>query len=157
MKCLYTKCQNFSEFHYPLCIYHCILVYNVFISKSKIKNADLGLFSGPNGFHKNQIIGIYGNNSNKTRQKDLLHVFGYKRENWKYILCENNEISDNNICWTGHNSYTKYINDSYKTSFINNAYFDYVKSDNTVYVKAKKFIHPYEEILLDYGSRYWNG
>jgi hypothetical protein len=157
-KCIYNNCKNNIGIYPELCFIHTLLLNNVFISKSNIKNAGNGLFAGPKGFKKGNIIGKYSTNKNITTQGDIVKKCpSDDRKCWEYVLCRTNDIKDNSICWDDNNNikstYTRYINDAFNSKYKNNSEF-YIANDS-VYVIATINIKPYEEIFISYGNNYW--
>jgi hypothetical protein len=161
--CKHKDCQNKIEMYPKYCFIHTLILYNVFISKSNIKNAGYGLFAGPKGFKKDDIIGEYSSNENKVSQGEIKKsCFNKDKTCWTYVLCESDKINDDVVCWNDTNelnsTYVRYINDAYNTKYENNASF-YIKKEHNekrAYVIAKKDIRPYEEIFVSYGNYYWN-
>lgn len=167
MFCSYTDCKKELNMYPKYCFIHTLLLHNVFISKSNIKNAGYGLFAGPKGFKKNDIIGEYSTNENTTTQGEIKKHCKLKDNTcWTYALCESNKIDDDVVCWNDtdklNSSYVRYINDAYNTKYKNNSIF-YVKKElktdkeinKRAVVIASKNIKPYEEIFVSYGNYYW--
>lgn len=168
-------CKNHLGFYSQFCFIHTLLINNVFISKSHIKNAGNGLFAGPEGFKKNSIIGIYSTEDNKMTQEAIINKCNKTKDNscWEYVLCnlkKKHQKDSDVICWDGidkKSTLMRYINDAHKTKYKNNSYFYIKKKKNhsdhnkqkwefIAYVIASKNINPYEEILVDYGKNYWS-
>ena len=170
-------CKNHLGLYPQFCFIHTLLINNVFISKSHIKNAGNGLFAGPDGFKKNSIIGIYSSESNKTTQQNVIDICNKTQDNscWQYVLCnlkKQHQKDSDVICWDAidkKSTLMRYINDAHKTKYKNNSYFHIKKKKNkitletnnqkwifTAYVIASKNINPYEEIFVDYGKNYWS-
>jgi hypothetical protein len=167
-------CKNHLGLYPQFCFIHTLLINNVFISKSHIKNAGNGVFAGPDGFKKNSIIGIYSSESNKTTQQNVIDTCHKTQDNscWEYVLCnlkKKHQKDSDVICWDAidkKSTLMRYINDAYKTKYKNNSYFHIKKKKNTseinqkweftAYVIASKNINPYEEIFVDYGKNYWS-
>jgi hypothetical protein len=140
---------------YPrYCELHTMLIENVYISKSNIKAAGNGLYAGPYGFKKGDVIGIYSHPWNKVSLGKL-----EKRckddHCWSYIFCDQGEGSKTK-CWDGldiKSTIIRNINDAHNSKFRNNAYFDVKKGK--VYAIASQTIKPHHEIFIDYGESYW--
>jgi hypothetical protein len=163
-KCYEITCYNDKGIYPTYCFIHTLQYNNVFISPSNIKNAGYGLFAGPKGFKKNDIIGEYSTTQNKTTQGEILKNCNNTYNNtyidscWKYTLCKSNILKDDIVCWNDtddiNSTYVRYINDAYNTKFKNNSEFN-IKNDNA-YVIASTDIKPYQEIFVSYGSSYWS-
>lgn len=156
-KCYKINCNNDKGIYPKYCFIHTLKYNNVFISPSNIKNAGYGLFAGPKGFKKDDIIGEYSTKQNKTTQGEILQTCQYDNDCWKYALCQTHDIKDNVICWNDTNevnsTYVRYINDAYNTKYHNNSEFK-IENDKA-YVIASKNIKPYQEIFVSYGNSYW--
>ena len=171
LKCNETTCKNDKGIYPTYCFIHTLQHNNVFISQSNIKNAGYGLFAGPKGFKKNDIIGEYSTEQNKTTQNEILrncknnknNTFDNKNDKscWKYTLCKLNNLQSNLqndiLCWDDtdeiNSTYVRYINDAYNTKYHNNSEFK-IENDKA-YVIASTDIKPYEEIFVSYGNSYW--
>lgn len=160
-KCIYIdnntgkRCKLKLKNYPKYCYLHTMLVENIYISKSNIEKAGKGLFAGPYGFKKGQIIGKYSTPNNSINLGNVKKNCENKENCWAYIFCEDNE-NDNAMCWDSlgiRSSIIRYINDAYNTHFKNNCYFDII--DNEVYVIASKKIKKNEEIMVSYGYKYW--
>ena len=126
----FTRCKKFIGKYPRFCSKHTLLIDNVFISKSNIKNANNGLFAGEYGFKKNDIIGIYSNDNNTLSYGDVVKMCDKIKNDscWEYLLCDvkKNNYNNNTICWDGTNqrsTITRYINDAYNTKYKNNCFF----------------------------------
>jgi hypothetical protein len=147
------RCKNLLGMYPDFCELHTMMIRNVYIAKSQIQGAGNGLFAGPYGFKKGDIIGQYSYPWNKVSLKQL-----YKRcegDNcWSYVFCDDGE-SDDTKCWDGvdiRSTLMRNINDAHGSNFRNNAYFDVIKGE--VYVIANKNIKPTRELFVDYGPYY---
>jgi hypothetical protein len=150
-----------------------MLIENLCISKSQIKNAGNGLYAGPFGYSKGEIIGEYSTPFNYAKEGDIYkrngkggngYVEGYKPINQSYLFCdtpkrgESVEMSD---CWDSldiRSTIMRNANDASNSRFRNNSYFEIKKDHNGkkhVYIIASKKIKAYEECFLDYGTSYW--
>lgn len=140
---------------YPIyCELHTMLIDNLYIAKSNIKRGGNGLYAGPYGFRKGDIIGIYSYPWNKVDLGTL-----YKRCNddkcWSYTFCDVGE-SNSTKCWDGldiKSTIIRNINDAHGSKFRNNSYFSIVKGK--VYAIASRTIKPHSEIFIYYGEAYW--
>jgi hypothetical protein len=140
---------------YPrFCELHTMLIENVYIAKSNIKQAGNGLFAGPYGFKKGDVIGVYSNSQNQVNLGTLEKRC--KTDHcWSYVFCDEGDSSKTK-CWDGldiKSTVIRNINDAHNSSFRNNAYFD-VKNGR-VYAIASRTIKPHREIFIDYGENYW--
>jgi len=164
------RCKNSLGLYPHYCFIHTLLNYNVFISKSNIKNAGNGLFAGHNGFNKDDIIGMYSTDNNITNQNAVNNNCNITNNNscWEYVLCDfqkKGQSTDKVICWDGLNKSStimRYINDAKNSKYKNNSYFLIKKKKKgnkmipVAYVVASKSIQPYEEIFVNYGRNYWS-
>lgn len=148
------KCRLKLGLYPTYCHLHTILIENVYISKSQIENAGNGLYAGPYGFKKNNVIGKYSYPWNYANLGQIK-----KRCNndkcWSYVFCDIGK-GDNTPCWDGldiRSTIMRNINDAHNSNFRNNSYFDIIK--NEVYVIASKDIKPFTEIFVNYGKKYW--
>lgn len=140
---------------YPTyCELHTMLIENVYVAKSNIKAAGNGLYAGPYGFKKGDVIGIYSYPWNKVSLGKLERRCKDDKC-WSYIFCDEGESSKTK-CWDGldiRSTVIRNINDAHGSNFRNNAYFD-VKHGK-VYAIASRTIKPHREIFIDYGESYW--
>jgi hypothetical protein len=149
------RCKNLLGSYPRFCELHTLLVHNVFIGKSQIQAAGNGLYAGPFGFKKGQVIGKYSMSWNKVPLGTLK-----KRcttdHCWSYTFCDDGD-KNNTPCWDGldiRSTLMRNINDAHGSKFKNNCYFDVIK--NQVYVIASKDIKPHRELFVSYGKHYWN-
>jgi hypothetical protein len=161
------KCKNHIGLYPQFCFIHTLLINNVFISESNIKNAGNGLFAGKFGFKKGDIIGLYSNKNNKLTQNDVIEKCNRIKDDscWEYVLCnlkKKGQTEHDIVCWDGedtHSTIMRFINDARKSGYKNNSYF-YIKNNKKrepiAYVIASKNIKPYEEIFVSYGKNYWS-
>ena len=129
-----------------------MLIDNVYIEKSNIKNGGNGLFVGPYGFKKGDIIGKYSFPYNQVSLENLERRCK-KEKCWDYVFCE----TKGQKCWDGldlRSTIIRNINDAHNSKFRNNSYFE-IKGDN-VYAKTSRNIKPFSEIFISYGSKYWD-
>lgn len=159
-KCIYIhpdtgkRCTNLLGLYPEYCELHTMMINNVYIGKSNIKKAGNGLFAGPYGFRKGDIIGKYSYTWNKVSLGSLKERC--TREScWDYVFCNHGE-SNNTACWDGldiRSTLMRNINDAHNSGFRNNSYFDII--DNKAYVVASRTIKPHTEIFVTYGKTYW--
>lgn len=158
------RCNKILNLYPKLCFIHTLKMNNLYISKSEIPNVGMGLFAGPLGFKKGDIIGKYSSNNNHITYGELLEnnkncPTNMLNERTKYILCnlkKDNENQNDVICWDGldiRSTILRFINDVYKTDFKVNTYFT-IKT-NQAYVIASKDIPPFHELYISYGTKYW--
>ena len=140
---------------YPTyCHLHTMLIENVYIAKSNIEKAGNGLFAGPYGFKKGDIVGQYSYPWNSVKLGTIDKRCD-KNNCWSYVFCDEGD-ADNTPCWDGldiRSTVIRNINDAHKSKFKNNCYFDIIKGE--VYAIAEKHIQPFSEIFVDYGKTYW--
>jgi hypothetical protein len=144
------RCRNLLGIYPRFCELHTTLIENVYISPSQITLAGNGLYAGPFGFKKGDVIGEYSMPWNQVSEKTL-----EKRcDNSKclsYVFCDHHSN-----CWDAldiRSTIIRNINDAHGSKFRNNAYFDVI--DGHVYAIASRNIKPGKEILVSYGSSYW--
>jgi len=174
-KCTYIysdtgkRCKLKLELYPTYCHLHTMMVENVYIDKSNIPHANNGLFTGPYGFKKGQIIGRYSFEWNRVKLTTLNKRCKNNPECWSYILCDNSNTSKQNpdkkdndkhksnvYCWDGldiRSTLMRNINDARGSNFRNNSCFEML-NDN-IYVVATKDIKPFKEIFVNYGRHYW--
>jgi hypothetical protein len=145
------RCKNSLGIYPKFCHTHTVLIENLYLDESKIKNAGLGLFSGPFGIQKNQIIGKYSSPQNYLPSH--LHDRRCQKDKncYQYVFC------DNNKCWDAsdiRSTLTRYINDARGSEFRNNCYFEIINKD--IYVISSRNIKPHKELFISYGGNYWN-
>lgn len=149
------RCKNLLGMYPQYCELHTMMVNNLYIAKSNIEAAGNGLFAGPYGFKKGDVIGKYSFPWNEVKVGNL-----YKRckdDNcWSYVFCDEGDTDDTQ-CWDGldiRSTLIRNINDAHGSKFKNNAYFDVIKGQ--VYAIASKKIKPMKEIFISYGPSYWS-
>ena len=159
-KCGYINNSNNSRCKLKLGLYpeychlHTMLIDNVYIEKSNIRKGGNGLFVGPYGFKKGDIIGKYSFPYNQVSLENLERRCK-KEKCWDYVFCDMKNKGQK--CWDGldlRSTIIRNINDAHNSKFRNNSYFE-VKGDN-VYARASRNIKPFSEIFISYGSKYWN-
>mgnify|MGYP003350708972 CR=1 FL=1 len=155
-----VRCKLELGLYPKYCSLHTMLIENLYIEKSNIKNAGNGLFVGPYGFKKGDIIGKYSYPHNKV-SLETLEKRCKKEKCWDYIFCDiTNDKTQNNKkvkCWDGldlRSTIIRNINDARNSKFRNNSYFEIINGD--VYARASRNIKPFSEIFISYGSKYWN-
>lgn len=146
------RCKLKLNLYPEYCHLHTMLIDNVYIAKSNIRNGGNGLFVGPYGFKKGDIIGKYSYPYNEV-SLETLERRCKKLKCWDYIFCD----LDKNKCWDGldlRSTIIRNINDAHNSKFRNNSYFEI--RGNEVYARASRNIKPFNEIFISYGSKYWN-
>lgn len=153
----HKRCKNKLGIYPQFCHLHTVSIHNVYIAPSNIPQAGNGLFTGPFGFKKGDIIGQYNQPFNSVKLGQL-----QKRcdnDNcWSYVFCDDDDKTNykKTQCWDGldiRSTLMRNINDAHGSSFKNNAYFDII--DGNVYVVASRNIRPKKEIFVNYGKNYW--
>ena len=137
------------------CELHTMMVDNVYIKKSNIEKAGMGLFAGPYGFKKGDIIGKYSYPWDKIKLKNKCK----NNECWKYVFCQDKK--DNSHCWLGFdikgsiilNIQPIYerkgkIGDASTSRFNINSVFQIKNKE--IYVLATSNIKPNKEIFASY-------
>ena len=162
-KCRYINPETNIRFKnhlgiYPkFCYSHSLSIDNLYLDESQIKKGGIGLFTGPYGFQKNQIIGKYGDNINYLSPKTYDERCTTNEKCYTYIFCKGSFPDPKNKCWDAsdiRSTITRYINDAYGSKFKNNCHFEIIKDD--VYIIASKNIKPLRELFISYGTNYWN-
>jgi hypothetical protein len=131
-----------------------MLINNVYIAKSQIEAAGNGLFAGPYGFKRGDVIGKYSYPWNKVKLKTL-ESRCRKDKCWSYVFCDEGEDGQTQ-CWDGldiRSTLMRNINDAHNSKFKNNSYFDVI--DGEVYVIASRNIKPSRELYCSYGKLFW--
>lgn len=174
-KCTYIdpdtkrRCRLHLGIYPKFCFLHTMLIENLYIAPSSIKNAGNGLFAGPLGFKKNDIIGEYSMPWMAIKSGPLYKRNGkdkngeYKEINSSYVLCDHkkkNQKEEEVMCWDGldkNSTIVRNANDAHGSKYRNNAYFSVHKKDNVkhIYMIASRNIAPFKELLVDYGSNYF--
>lgn len=163
-KCTYVspttnkRCKNTLGVYPEFCWLHTMKIRNLVVGPSNVPFGGFGLFAGPEGFRKGDVIAEYSNAHNKvslgTLEKRCQHV-GEKC--WDYVFCDNEQKNSKaTTCWDGYDirsTVARYANDAHGTVFRNNAYFD-VRGKH-VYMMASRNIRGGSEILCSYGDMYW--
>lgn len=148
------RCRNKLGLYPQYCKLHTMMIENLYIEKSNIPLGGNGLFTGPYGFKKGDIIGKYSQPQNEVSLGTV-----YKRckddKCWSYIFCDSGH-TDKTRCWDGldiRSTLMRNINDAHKSGFRNNAYFEMI--DGEAYIVASRNIKPKKEIFVSYGINYW--
>ena len=169
-RCLYIdpnshkRCQLEIGINPEYCQYHTMLIENLFVAPSNIKGAGNGLFAGPMGFKKGDIIGEYSRPFMKVKQGRLWNRNGPDTDyNDAYVYCTeeiDGQDDDDLLCYDGldkNSTIVRNANDSHGSKFKHNAYFEEwtdKKGEIHVYMMASKAIPAMTEIFCDYGSNY---
>ncbi len=162
-KCTYIhpdtgkRCKNMLGVYPEFCELHTMMVNNVYIAKSRIPNAGNGLYAGPYGFKKGDIIGQYNHPWNAVKQ-GTIEKRCKNKHCWSYVFCDEEDKNnpEHTRCWDGldvRSTLMRNINDAHNSGLRNNSYFDVI--DGNVYVIASRNIRPHGEVLVNYGSSYW--
>lgn len=144
------RCKNPLGVYPKFCYTHTILIENLYLDESNIKNGGVGLFSGPYGIQKNQIVGKYSDI--RSFLPHHLHNRRCSKDKncYQYVFC------DSNKCWDARHirsNITRYINDARGSEYHNNCYFEVIGND--VYVIASRNIKHDKELFVSYGNNYW--
>lgn len=153
-----VQCSNPVGIYPTYCELHTILIDNLYIAPSGIKDWGAGLFAGPLGFHKNQIIGEYSQSWTRIKHNQLFSRNGRgQKVNSAYAFCD----EEDDVCWDGLDKSSTIIrnaNDARGSGYRNNAYFDIRKDkygQKHVYMVASRRIAPTKQIFCDYGEDYF--
>jgi len=152
------RCKNLLGLYPQFCELHTMMVFNAYIAKSQIPNAGNGLYAGPYGFKKGDIIGQYSFPWNSVTYGEIERRCT-NRKCWSYVFCDDDDPKNinNTKCWDGvdiRSTLMRNINDAHKSGFHNNAYFDVI--GGKVYVVASRNIRPHKELLVNYGKEYFD-
>lgn len=159
-KCTYIhhntgkRCRLKLDIYPEYCHLHTMMIENVYVDSSKIAGAGNGLFVGPYGFRKGDIIGKYSYPWNSV-SLGTLEKRCKNSECWDYIFCDYGE-EPHTQCWDGldiRSTVLRNANDAHKSKYRNNAYFKI--QDGEVYAVASKNLNFGDEIYVSYGPRYW--
>ncbi len=149
------RCKNQLGIYPEYCELHTMMIHNVYVAPSQIAQAGNGLYAGPYGFKKGDIIGEYSFPWNEVSLGNLSKRC--TNDNcWSYVFCDEGD-DDNTKCWDGldiRSTLMRNINDAHNSKFKNNAYFDVIKGN--VYVIASRNIKPQKELMVSYGRSYWD-
>lgn len=149
------RCLNKLGLYPQFCKLHTMMVHNVYIAPSHIEHGGNGLYAGPYGFKKGDIIGRYSYPWNEVSMGTLEKRC--KDDNcWSYVFCDDERADGMSKCWDGldiRSTLMRNINDAHNSQYRNNSYFDVIKGE--VHVIASRKIKPMTEILVSYGKSYW--
>jgi len=153
------RCKNKLGLYPEFCHLHTLTIHNLYIHPSQITNAGNGLYAGPYGFKKGDIIGKYNEKWNQVTLGRLEKRCEKDENCWSYVFCDddNKKNYKKTKCWDGldiRSTLMRNINDAHGSEFKNNAVFDVIRGN--VYVIATKNIKPKNEIFVNYGKSYWN-
>jgi hypothetical protein len=151
------RCKLKLELYPTYCHLHTMMVENIYIDKSTIEKAGNGLFVGPYGLKKGQIIGKYSHPWNEVKLETINKRCKDNPKCWSYVLCDNStKNKKDTMCWDGldiRSTILRNANDARGSKFRNNSYFEII--DDEVYMVASKDIKAFKEIFVSYGRHYW--
>jgi hypothetical protein len=175
-RCIYIdpetnkRCRLHIGIYPKYCHIHTTLIENLYVAPSGIKRAGNGLFAGPLGFRKNEIIGEYSKDWMKVKQGTLDCRNGKysngecKPVNYSYIFCDEQKKGqkDSDVqCWDGldkNSTIVRNANDAHGSKYHNNAHFE-TRKDSTgktrIYMIASTRIAGLKEVLVSYGPSYF--
>ena len=170
-RCLYIdpdnnkRCDSCIGINPKYCPLHTNLIENLFVAPSTIPKAGNGLFAGPLGFKKNNIIGEYSQKCSEVKSGELDNRNGKgKKSNYMYVLIDEKrrgQKEEDVLCWDNldkNSSIARNANDAHNSKFKNNSYF-YTRREKDgkphVYIVASRNIAPLKEIFCDYGPDYF--
>ncbi len=156
------RCKRYLGMYPKYCSVHTLLIDNLYISKSNIKNAGNGLFSGYFGFKKGDIVSEYSMPWMEVKAKRL--ETRNEDHDASYVFCDEQKRGQKYgdvMCWDGidiRSTIARNANDAHGSKYKNNTYFDTKTSNGKkhVYIIASRNIAPKTEIFTDYGENYWN-
>lgn len=146
------RCKNKLGPYPQYCKLHTLAIENLYIDKSNIEKGGNGLFVGPYGFKKGDIIGLYSYPWNYVKAETLEKRCNNNNNCYSYALCDDG--TDN--CWDGldiRSTLMRNINDAHKSGFHNNC--EFVSKKGKVYVAATRNLKPKTELFVNYGPSYW--
>ena len=164
------RCKLHIGIYPKYCHIHTTLIENLFVAPSSIPNGGNGLFAGPLGFKKNDIIGEYSQEWMEVKSGRLDKRNGkdksgeYKDVNYSYIFCDEQKKGQKEKdvqCWDGldkNSTIVRNANDAHGSKHRNNAYFDTRKGKDGkthVYMIASRNIAGMREVRCDYGNSYF--
>jgi hypothetical protein len=144
------RCKLNLHMYPTYCHLHTMMVENIYIYKSNLPSAGNGLFAGPYGFKKGQIIGKYSYPWNEVDLDTLKKRCKNKQDCWSYTICNKDR------CWDGYDvksTIMRNINDARGSNYKNNSQFEVINGE--IYVVATKDIKHDQEIFVYYGRHYW--
>jgi hypothetical protein len=159
------RCKLHLGIYPKYCHIHTTLIENLYVAPSSIPHGGNGLFAGPYGFKKNDIIGEYSQEwmEVKSGRLDVRNGKG-KDVNYSYVFCDEQKKGQKEKdvqCWDGldkNSTIVRNANDAHGSKHKNNAYFDTRKGKDGkthVYMIASRTIKPLKEIYCDYGPWYF--
>jgi hypothetical protein len=175
-RCIYIdpvsnrRCKLHIGIYPKYCHIHTTLIENLYVAPSSIPNGGNGLFAGPLGFKKNDIIGEYSQEWMEVKSGRLDKRNGkdksgeYKDVNHSYVFCDEQKKGQKEKdvqCWDGldkNSTIVRNANDAHGSKHRNNAYFDTRKGKDGkthVYMIAGRNIKGLKEIFCDYGPHYF--
>lgn len=175
-RCIYIdpetnkRCKLHLGIYPKYCHIHTTFIENLFVAPSNIKNAGNGLFAGPLGFRKNEIIGEYSQDWMKVKQGRLDKRNGKNEEgeynpvNYSYVFCDEKKKGQKESdiqCWDGldkNSTIVRNANDAHGSKHHNNAHFETRKDSKgktRIYMIASRRIGGMKEIFCDYGPSYF--
>lgn len=152
------RCRMKLGMYPEFCYIHTMLIHNLYISRSSIPNSGNGLYAGPVGFKRGDIIGEYSTPFNAATQGQIEKRCG-DTDCWSYVFCDDpkrGQAEEDAQCWDGldaRSTLIRNINDARGSGRRNNAYFDVIRG--RVFAIASRNIRPNTEIFINYGSHYW--
>lgn len=164
------RCKLHIGIYPKYCHIHTTLIENLFVAPSSIPNGGNGLFAGPLGFKKNDIIGEYSQEWMEVKSGRLDKRNGkdksgeYKDVNYSYIFCDEQKKGQKEKdvqCWDGldkNSTIVRNANDAHGSKHRNNAYFDTRKGKDGkthVYMIASRNIAGMREVRCHYGNSYF--
>lgn len=149
------RCKNKLGVYPEYCEMHTMMVHNLYIDISTVPNGGNGLFAGPYGLKKGDIIGQYNERWNEVSMKTLERRCKNDKC-YAYVFCDDEDNNGHQKCWDAadiRSTLVRNANDAHGTEFRNNAYFE-IKNGN-VYMIASRNIKPKHEVLVYYGRNYF--
>lgn len=169
-RCIYIdpetnkRCKLTIGIYPKYCHIHTTVIENLYVAPSAIPNGGNGLFAGPLGFKKHDIIGEYSQPWMEVKSGRLDKRNKGKDVNYSYVFCDEQKKGQKEKdvqCWDGldkNSTIVRNANDAHGSKYKNNAYFDTRKGKDGkthVYMIASKNIKPLNEILCEYGEFYF--
>lgn len=170
-RCIYIdpdtnkRCKLHIGIYPKYCHIHTTLIENLYVAPSNIPHGGNGLFAGPLGFKKDDIIGEYSQDwmRVKSGRLDVRNGKG-KDTDYSYVFCDEQKKGQKEKdvqCWDGldkNSTIVRNANDAHGSKYRNNAYFDTRRGKDGkthVYMIASRTIKPLKEIFCDYGPHYF--
>lgn len=170
-RCIYIdpetnkRCQMQIGIYPKYCHIHTTLIENLYVAPSAIPHGGNGLFAGPLGFKKGDIIGEYSQPWMEVKSGRLDVRNGKDKDvNYSYVFCDEKRKGQKEKdvqCWDGldkNSTIVRNANDAHGSKHRNNAYFDTRRGKDGkthVYMIASRNIKPLKEIFCDYGPYYF--